>query len=181
MVPASGGSRRIGYEPGSKRSPLPRRPEISITPVWVCFSSGEAAKAGCNADSHNHNDTGSVILYRYGKPFLIDVGVETYTQKTFSNQRYEIWTMQSQWHNLPTFGGVQQQTGAAFRAQDMRTAFSGNDVEIPMEFSAAWPAEARLERFACTVRLEKTGFTLYDVCSGEHETAFLSLMLCEAP
>lgn len=140
-----------------------------------------AAKAGCNADSHNHNDTGSVILYRYGKPFLIDVGVETYTKKTFSDQRYEIWTMQSQWHNLPTFGGVQQQAGAAFRAQDVRTAFSGNDAEISMELSAAWPAEARLERFTRTVRLEKASFTLYDVCSGEYETAFLSLMLCEAP
>lgn len=95
------------------------------------------AKVGCNADSHNHNDTGSVILYRYGKPFLIDVGVETYTQKTFSNQHYEIWIMQSQWHNLPTFGGVQQQAGAVFRAQDVRTAFSENDAEISMELSAA--------------------------------------------
>jgi len=34
---------------------------------------------------------------------VIDLGVGTYTQKTFSDRRYEIWTMQSQFHNLPTF------------------------------------------------------------------------------
>ena len=55
-------------------------------------------KAGSNADSHNHNDVGSVTLYRDGRPLLIDVGVETYSKKTFSPQRYEIWTMQSGWH-----------------------------------------------------------------------------------
>ena len=62
-----------------------------------------AVKAGNNADSHNHNDVGSFTIYKDGKPFVIDLGVGTYTQKTFSDKRYEIWTMQSQFHNLPTF------------------------------------------------------------------------------
>lgn len=62
-----------------------------------------AAKAGDNADSHNHNDVGSFILYKNGKPFVIDLGVGTYTRQTFSDRRYELWTMQSQFHNLPTF------------------------------------------------------------------------------
>ena len=62
-----------------------------------------AAKAGDNGDSHNHNDVGSFTIYKDGKPFVIDLGVGTYTQKTFSDKRYEIWTMQSQFHNLPTF------------------------------------------------------------------------------
>lgn len=140
-----------------------------------------AVKAGCNADSHNHNDTGSVILYRDGRPFLIDLGVETYTQKTFSPRRYEMWTMQSQWHNLPTFDGVQQQDGTAFRARDVRTAFLPDTAEISMELSAAWPIEARLGRFTRVVRLTQNGFTLYDTCSGEYKTASLSLMLCEMP
>ena len=62
-----------------------------------------AAKAGDNGDSHNHNDVGSIILYKKGEPILIDLGVGTYTSKTFSSERYDIWTMQSQYHNLPTF------------------------------------------------------------------------------
>lgn len=140
-----------------------------------------AAKAGCNADSHNHNDTGSVILYRDGRPLLIDLGVETYTQKTFSPRRYEIWTMQSGWHNLPTFDGVQQCDGAAFCARAVRTAFSPEAAQIGMELSAAWPQEARLERFERTVRLTQDGLTLSDVCAGGYGEAFLSLMLCERP
>ena len=62
-----------------------------------------AAKAGNNADSHNHNDVGSFTVYKDGRPLIIDLGVETYRAKTFSDKRYEIWTMQSQFHNLPTF------------------------------------------------------------------------------
>jgi len=62
-----------------------------------------AAKAGNNADSHNHNDVGSFTVYKDGQPLIIDLGVETYRAKTFSDKRYEIWTMQSQFHNLPTF------------------------------------------------------------------------------
>jgi hypothetical protein len=62
-----------------------------------------AAKAGNNADSHNHNDVGSFTVYKKGKPMIIDLGVGTYTAKTFSDKRYELWTMQSHFHNLPTF------------------------------------------------------------------------------
>ena len=35
-----------------------------------------AIKGGCNAESHNHNDVGSVILYKGTVPILVDIGVE---------------------------------------------------------------------------------------------------------
>lgn len=73
-----------------------------------------AVKAGDNDDSHNHNDTGSFTIYKHGLPFFIDIGVETYQKKTFSPRRYEIWTMQSQYHNLPTFIGCTQEDADAF-------------------------------------------------------------------
>ncbi len=78
-----------------------------------------AAKGGHNDESHNHNDVGEFVVYCDGKPLLIDAGVETYSRKTFSPQRYEIWTMQSAYHNLPTIDGVQQAPGAAFAARDV--------------------------------------------------------------
>ena len=56
-------------------------------------------RAGSNGFSHQHNDLGSLTLYWKGKPWLVDVGVETYTGKTFSPERYTIWTMRSPWHN----------------------------------------------------------------------------------
>lgn len=140
-----------------------------------------AAKAGGNGDSHNHNDTGSVILYRGGRPLLIDLGVETYTQKTFSPERYTIWTMQSAWHNLPTFDGVQQEAGEAFCARDVRADLAPDAAKISMELSAAWPRAAHLARYVRTVRLTADGLTVADVCEGTYREAFLSLLVCEAP
>ena len=68
-----------------------------------------AVKAGDNDDSHNHNDTGSFTVYLDGQPLFADIGVETYQKKTFSPDRYSIWTMQSQYHNLPSFVGCSKE------------------------------------------------------------------------
>lgn len=99
-----------------------------------------AVKAGDNADSHNHNDTGSITLYKNGLPILVDIGVETYTQKTFSPRRYEIWTMQSGYHNLPTICGTDQKDGAEYCAENVVTELSGANPSISMELAAAYPA-----------------------------------------
>ena len=98
-----------------------------------------AVKAGDNADSHNHNDTGSVTLYKNGHPILVDIGVETYTQKTFSPRRYEIWTMQSGYHNLPAICGTDQKDGEEYRAGNVVTELTGTEPSISMELAAAYP------------------------------------------
>lgn len=77
-----------------------------------------AMKGGHNDESHNHNDVGSFIVYRNGKPVLIDAGVGTYTRQTFSKDRYKIWSMQSLYHNLASFGGVGQHQGAKFASKN---------------------------------------------------------------
>ena len=77
-----------------------------------------AMKGGHNNESHNHNDVGSFIVYRNGKPVLIDVGVGTYTRQTFSADRYKIWSMQSLYHNLPSFGGIGQHQGENFASKN---------------------------------------------------------------
>ena len=99
-----------------------------------------AVKAGDNADSHNHNDTGSITLYKNGLPILADIGVETYTQKTFSPRRYEIWTMQSGYHNLPTICGTDQKDGAEYRAENVVTVLTVTEPSISMELAAAYPS-----------------------------------------
>ena len=73
-----------------------------------------AAWGGHNAQSHNHNDVGNVIVFADGQPLLVDVGVGEYTAKTFGSRRYEIWTMQSSWHTLPAINGVDQAAGSTF-------------------------------------------------------------------
>ncbi len=114
-----------------------------------------AVKAGDNGDSHNHNDTGSLTLFRNGEPFLIDLGVESYTAKTFSPQRYEIWTMQSAWHNLPSFGGVMQRAGTSFAASNVEVSFSDEESRIAMDIAGAYPPEAQVRSYRRLVRLIK--------------------------
>ena len=77
-------------------------------------------KGGHNNESHNHNDVGSFVVSFNGGPVLIDVGVETYEAKTFSARRYDIWTMQSSYHNLPEINGLMQRFGEEYRALDAR-------------------------------------------------------------
>ncbi len=140
-----------------------------------------AAKAGDNGDSHNHNDVGSVIVYKNGRPFLIDVGVETYTAKTFSAERYAIWTMQSAFHNLPTFEGIQQCAGAAFAARDVDVDLGEQGRSIGMDIANAYPPEAGVQRYRRSVRLVKgEAIEIADHHDGER-AAEVSLMLSEAP
>jgi hypothetical protein len=112
-----------------------------------------AVKGGHNGESHNHNDVGSLTLYKDGQPILIDVGVETYTAKTFSPRRYEIWTMQSAYHNLPSFDGVMQQDGEGFAADAMHVHLGTDAAEITLDIAGAYPAEAELHRYRRHVRL----------------------------
>jgi hypothetical protein len=114
-----------------------------------------AAKGGHNDESHNHNDVGNFIVYADGKPVLIDVGVETYTAKTFSSRRYEIWTMQSGYHNLPTINGVMQRAGLEYRALNPAISVSAERVSFSLDIAPAYPEEARVRTWMRTLTLER--------------------------
>ncbi len=101
-----------------------------------------AGKGGHNAESHNHNDVGNYIVYYDGKPVLIDIGVEEYRRETFSDQRYTIWTMQSQFHTLPTINGSMQQDGREFRSRDVSFSESPKTVNFAVDLAGAYPEEA---------------------------------------
>ena len=105
------------------------------TDQGFCF----AAHGSHNDVSHNHNDAGSCMLYYNGRPILIDVGVGTYTRKTFSAERYTIWTMQSCYHNLPTINGSDQQNGRRFRARNASFMDSGHKVAFSTDITKAYP------------------------------------------
>ena len=79
-----------------------------------------AAWGGHNAQSHNHNDVGNVLVFADGQPVLVDAGAPTYTAQTFSSKRYDHWAFQSAFHNLPTINGVMQGVGRSFAASRVR-------------------------------------------------------------
>ncbi|MCR1161579.1 heparinase II/III-family protein [Paenarthrobacter sp. UW852] len=75
-----------------------------------------AAKGGHNGEHHNHRDVGSVVVAVDGVPLLVDAGQPTYTAQTFGPDRYRIRAMQSAWHSVPAPFGLEQGTGAEFKA-----------------------------------------------------------------
>lgn len=138
-------------------------------------------RAGHNGGSHGHNDAGSFILYRDGTPVFLDIGVESYTKKTFSPQRYEIWTMRSDWHNLPTIGGAVQQNGAAFGCTDVEWTFGASESRVSMELAGAYPGGAVVFSYRRTAALEKgRRVVIEDTYTGD-APAVLSLLCREAP
>ena len=163
---------------------LPRDVWYPSVGILACRRGAYAlgAKAGNNADSHNHNDVGSVTLYKNGAPLLIDVGVETYSKKTFSPQRYEIWTMQSSWHNLPEFdpesAQYQQQPGLEFAAREV--VVSDTLDAITMDIAPAYGAVPGLGFYRRRVQLNENGLTLQDETDFSRTVA-LSLMSVEKP
>jgi hypothetical protein len=114
-----------------------------------------AAQGGHNAESHNHNDVGNFIVYADGAPVLIDIGVETYTAKTFSPRRYDIWAMQSAWHNLPTLNEVMQSAGRRFEARECRQAADDAGASLSMEIARAWPEAAGVESWQRRFQLDR--------------------------
>ncbi len=114
-----------------------------------------AAQGGHNAESHNHNDVGNFMIYANGRPAIIDVGVETYTAKTFSSKRYEIWTMQSAYHNLPTVNGVMQSAGRQFRATDVSCRIDAASAEFRLDLAQAYPPEAGIQSWRRAFRFDR--------------------------
>ena len=114
-----------------------------------------AAWGSHNAQSHNHNDVGNVVVFVDGAPVLVDVGRPTYTSQTFSRKRYDIWAMQSAYHNLPTVNGWMQKDGAAFRAKNVVYQAREISAALMMDIAPAYPAEAGIREWTRIIGLER--------------------------
>jgi len=119
-----------------------------------------AFKGGSNSESHNHNDIGSIVVYTDGKPMFIDAGSGTYTKKTFSSERYTIWTMNSDYHNTLNFGGTVQEKGGQYKA----TVLSYDDAsgKMTLDLSKAYPEAACIVSYERSACLENGVITVRD-------------------
>lgn len=113
-----------------------------------------ATHGGHNAESHNHNDVGDFIVYAYGQPVIIDAGRGTYTAKTFSKDRYDLWFNTSPYHNLPTVNGIEQQAGRKFEASEVKYQ-GGKNPSLTMHLENAYPKESGLQSWVRTVKLDR--------------------------
>ena len=106
-----------------------------------------AVQGGHNAESHNHNDIGNFIVYANNTPVFVDAGVGSYTAQTFSSKRYELWNMQSVWHNCPTINGVMQKEGIKYKATNVVYAKNTTGVSVSMDIAVAYPTEAAVKKY----------------------------------
>lgn len=119
-----------------------------------------ATKGGFNNESHNHNDAGTFSLYANETPFFIDAGVGTYMRQTFGPERYTIWTMQSEYHNLPVINGKPQVFGAQYKASDTR--FNAEKNQFSTDIALAYPKEAGVRTWVRNYELNGNNLTIED-------------------
>jgi hypothetical protein len=79
-----------------------------------------AAKAGHNAEMHNHNDVGSFIFAKGARQLLMDVGAGVYTRQYFSAERYGIFEPSSRSHSVPIIDGEYQFVGRDAAATEVK-------------------------------------------------------------
>lgn len=111
---------------------------------------GFAAKAGHNAEMHNHNDVGSFIFAKGGRQLIMDLGAGVYTRQYFSEERYNIFEPSSRSHCVPIIDGEYQfnSKDAAARDVEYRTG------HFSMDIAGAYPASK--------ARSVKRSFDMYD-------------------
>ena len=119
-----------------------------------------AAKGGYNNESHNHNDAGTFILYLDHMPVFIDVGVGTYSRATFSSKRYSIWTMQSNYHNLPVINGKAQPYGGKYKATE--TKFDPKRHLFSTNIARAYGDKANVEKWLRSYTLRNGALKIED-------------------
>lgn len=153
-------------EPASP--PLPRDVWLASTQVLLARQEAGTAsgltlaiKGGHNAEHHNHNDVGSVVVAVDGVPVVVDAGRPTYTAQTFGPDRYRIWTMQSSWHCVPEIRGTAQHEGKEFAARDVQVRSDEAISEMSLDLAGAYPGDdvrhwwrtARLDRSTGSVTI----------------------------
>ncbi|MBQ7194016.1 MAG: heparinase II/III family protein, partial [Bacteroidales bacterium] len=119
------------------------------------------AKGGHNAESHNHNDVGSCVFFIDNIPVLADAGVGIYTRETFIGKyRYRIWSMQSQWHNLPVINGISQHNGRTYCSKN--ASFDARKRVFSLDIAGAYTDSTAAKSWARTYTLGTSSLVISD-------------------
>ena len=154
------------YNDFMKETPAFSNPEVTVYPEtqFYYFKNKEglflAAKGGFNEESHNHNDAGTFSLWMDETPFIIDAGVGTYTRQTFGPERYSIWTMRSQYHNLPSINGMEQKFGRKYKAENVQVNESKK--MLSMDIAKAYADSAQVKSWVRNYQLQGAELVVTD-------------------
>ena len=130
---------------------ISRETEARDKGLYMC------AKAGNNGESHNHNDIGNIMIYKDGKPVIIDVGIGTYTKDTFGENRYtKVWTTNGYHHNIPVINGTAQKEGSKFTASDVKCILSEQADRFSLRLKNAYDIQDKIHDLIREAVLDRT-------------------------
>ena len=98
------------------------------------------------------------MLFFDGKAVLVDPGCGVYTKQTFTEERYNIWTMRSEWHNTPTVNNKIQKYGKEYSAD----SFSCENKTTKISFAKAYEEGTNLETLAREISFADGGIVITD-------------------
>ncbi len=139
-----------------------------------------AFKGGHNAESHNHNDVGTNIVFKDGAPIFIDIGNDQYTKLTFSDKRYTLPANRSIYHNTLSTDDTEQLPGMQYHAENFTVDAAAKAASMTLE--KAYAPESGIVSYRKTTALTESGVTITNEFTLDKErTAKLNLILCAKP
>ncbi len=97
-----------------------------------------AIKAGHNAENHNQNDIGSIIVHVDGENLLTDPGRGLYSRFYFGPQRYDNIFANSYGHSVPRIDGQLQLPGRNYIGQLLGAERSAGMARVEVELAGAY-------------------------------------------
>ena len=93
---------------------------------------------------------------------VIDIGVGTYTAQTFSSSRYDLFYMQSQYHNCPSINGVDQKAGEEFNSHETNFKELPNQegVYFQSNIVGAYPNTTQAKQWIRSIEFNQTTSTV---------------------
>jgi hypothetical protein len=152
--------------PTKKAAPTPDcfLPDLAVTVAHATDAAGHrwdfAAKGGHNGEHHNHNDCGSYLLNVDGRRLVAEIGAPEYEKDFFGPKRYEFLAARSLGHSLPVINGCEQGAGEAFASQVISHRLTEEAVELEIDLTACYPAEAGCGRYVRKFRFDKRAVEL---------------------
>ncbi|MGE9293860.1 MAG: hypothetical protein ACQKBW_09630 [Puniceicoccales bacterium] len=117
---------------------------------------GMAMRISNNGESHNHNDIGSYVIVYKGVPVLLDPGMERYTAKSFSPQRYDVALNNSYGHPVPLVANRMQKSGPEASGEVISAVRGDKTDTITVDLTEAYRAPD-LDQLIRTMRYERPG------------------------
>ncbi len=134
---------------------------------------------GNNGVNHSHNDLGTFTVLLDGKALIYDPGVEVYSMRTFSEQRYDSPLLNSYGHPVPRIGGQLQQPGRNHQAVTLLTEFLDNRDRMVLDLRGGYdcPTLAKLEREFVFDRHGDGSLTITDTVEFSEPTEYESALI----